>query len=64
MYTLEILKAFGMADCKAISTPMEADLKLPAQDFTPLIDSYNYMKLVGSLMFLTHTRPDFCSGND
>ena len=27
-YTVEILKRFGMMDCKAMATPMESNLKL------------------------------------
>ena len=57
-YALEILKAFGMTECKPINTPIEANLKLPLEDGSPLVDTYKYRKLVGSLMFLTNTRFD------
>ena len=57
-YTLEILKAFGMADCKPISTPMEVNVKLSTEDTSPLVDTRKYRKLVGGLIFLTNTRLD------
>ena len=37
-YALQILKAFGMADCKPISTPIQVNVKICAEDTSPLID--------------------------
>ena len=37
-YTGEILKAFGMAKCKTVGTPMEVDVKLSKEDLSPLVD--------------------------
>ena len=47
-----------MADCKPISTPMEVNVKLSAEDTSPLVDTRKYRKLVGGLIFLTNTRLD------
>jgi hypothetical protein len=57
-YAGEILKAFGMTECKAVGTPMEVDLKLSMEDTSPLVEERLYRKLVGSLIFLCNTRPD------
>ena len=60
-YTIDILKRFRMLDCKSITTPMDANLKLrdSASD-SNLIDPTMYRQLIGSLMYLTNTRPDIC----
>jgi len=57
-YTGEILKAFGMTECKSVGTPMEVELKLSTEDTSPLVDERLYWKLVGSLIYLCNTRPD------
>lgn len=44
-----------MADCKPISTPMEVNVKLSAEDTSPLVDTRKYKKLVGGLIFHTNT---------
>ena len=61
-YTIDTLKRFGMLDCKSIATPMDANLKKlrdSASD-SNLIDPTMYRQLIGSLMYLTNTRPDIC----
>jgi len=61
-YTIDILKRFGMLDCKSIATPMDANLKKlrdSASD-SNLIDPTMYRQLIGSLMYLTNTRPNIC----
>jgi hypothetical protein len=57
-YAGEILKVFVMTECKSVGTPMEVNLKLSAEDASPLVDERLYRKLVGSLIFLCNTRPD------
>ena len=49
---------FGMQECKPISTPMEANTKLCAHEGKDLADATMYRQLVGSLIYLTLTRPD------
>jgi hypothetical protein len=49
-----------MQNCKAIHTPLPADEKLSLFDGDPLIsnDATNYHSVVGTLQYLTLTRPD------
>ena len=56
-YAKEILKAFGMSECKEIDTPTKVNAKLSIEDTSPLVDIGSYRKLVGSLIFLCNIRP-------
>lgn len=61
-YTIDILKRFGMMDCKSLSTPMETNfqkLKEVAAS-SDLVDPTKYRQLIGSLMYLVRTRPNIC----
>ena len=55
-YAKEILKAFGMFECKEIGIPMEVDKKFSVEDASPLADIGSYKKLVGSLIYLCNTK--------
>ncbi|KAH9650285.1 hypothetical protein KPL70_026315 [Citrus sinensis] len=57
-YAKEILKKFKMNDCKPISTPVEYGVKLSKHDEGEDIDPTFFKSLVGSLCYLTCTRPD------
>jgi hypothetical protein len=59
-YTVEILKRFDMLECKSMNTPMEEKLKLLVDTSSDLIDATLYRQVIGSLMYLTNTRPDIC----
>jgi hypothetical protein len=59
-YTVEILKIFDMLECKPMNTPMEAKLKLLVDTSSDLIDATLYRQIIGSLMYLTNTRPKNC----
>ena len=41
-YTVEILKRFGLLDCKAMTTPMTTNLKLLNDDTLEVIDATLY----------------------
>ncbi|KAH9291933.1 hypothetical protein KI387_042879, partial [Taxus chinensis] len=59
-YATNLLQKFKMYDCNSSSTPMEVGLKLSAHDDSPPVDETLYRQLVGSLIYLTTTRPDLC----
>jgi hypothetical protein len=57
-YAVEILKRFDMLECKSMNTPMEMKLKLLVNTSSELIDEKLYRQIIGSLMYLTNTKPD------
>jgi hypothetical protein len=59
-YMVKILKRFDMLECKPMNTPMEGKLKLLVNTSSDLIDATLYRQIIGSLMYLTNTRPDIC----
>ena len=61
-YMVDILKRFGMTNCKPMSTPMETNLlKLrKAMASFEVADASLYRQVIGSLMYLVNTRPDIC----
>jgi hypothetical protein len=55
---MEILKRFGMQDCRAMAAPMVTNWKkIDATRFEG-VDPTLYMQLTGSLIHLVNTRPD------
>uniref|UniRef100_A0A2N9FA47 Integrase catalytic domain-containing protein n=1 Tax=Fagus sylvatica TaxID=28930 RepID=A0A2N9FA47_FAGSY len=57
-YVLDLLVETGMLACKPIDTPIEQNHRLGEDvDDTP-VDRERYQKLVGKLIYLSHTRPD------
>ena len=59
-YVVDILKIFGMMDCKSMTTPMTTNLKLFGDTTSEKIDATVYKQVIGSLMYLTNMRPDIC----
>ena len=57
-YIGDLLNKFGMDDCKPLGTPMEQNLKLTSVEGKEFEDATKYRQLVGSLIYLTTTRPD------
>eukprot|EP00253_Pinus_taeda_P016828 PITA_16828 len=57
-YARDLLEIFRMADCKPAPTPFLFGVRLEDGGDTPLVDSTLYRQLVGSLLYLTHSRPD------
>ncbi|GJR39114.1 retrovirus-related pol polyprotein from transposon TNT 1-94 [Tanacetum coccineum] len=57
-YALEILKKHGMEKCDMVGTPMATKPKLDADLSGKLVDQTDYHSKIGSLMYLTSSRPD------
>ena len=57
-YALDMLAKYGMSNCKPISVPLDQNVKLSAHDGKPLEDPTMYRRIVGSLIYLTISRPD------
>ena len=59
-YAKELIQKSGLANCKAVPTPMTLSEKLTAAGGDTLDDatSTRYRSIVGGLQYLTLTRPD------
>jgi hypothetical protein len=57
-YTKDMLKKFDMADAKPLSTPMATTTVLNADEDGEVVDQKEYQSMIGSLLYLTATRPD------
>ena len=47
-----------MMDCKAMTTPIASNLNLLSNSSLEAVDAMMYHQMIGSLMYLTNTRPD------
>ena len=61
-YASEVLKRFNMSNCKITPAPVITSLKLSKDDEGSIVDPTLFKRLVGSLMYLTTTRPDIMYG--
>ncbi|GJU44307.1 putative ribonuclease H-like domain-containing protein, partial [Tanacetum coccineum] len=57
-YVTEILKNFGFTDVKTTSTHMETQKPLLKDEDGEEVDVHLYRSMIGSLMYLTSSRPD------
>nr|GEZ62428.1 integrase, catalytic core [Tanacetum cinerariifolium] len=60
-YCLDLLTEFGLLACKPSATPLEQNLSMTNEPTVsdPVLDNVTeYQKLIGKLIYLTHTRPD------
>lgn len=57
-YAKKILKLFGMDGCNESKYPMEPNLSLTKDEGGELANTTKYRRLIGSLRYLIHTRPD------
>ncbi|GKD25253.1 retrovirus-related pol polyprotein from transposon TNT 1-94, partial [Tanacetum coccineum] len=57
-YVYDILKKFGLSSMKTASTPMETHKSLASNAAEPDVDVHLYRSMIGSLMYLTSSRPD------
>ena len=57
-YTLDLLAESGMMECKPADTPIAVNHGLQITEGVELADRERYQRLVGKLIYLSHTRPD------
>jgi len=57
-YVADILERARLTDNKTVDTPIEVNARYFSSDGLPLIDPTLYRTIVGSLVYLTITRPD------
>ncbi|GKD51307.1 hypothetical protein Tco_1280283, partial [Tanacetum coccineum] len=57
-YVTKILKKFGFSDVKTACTPMETHTPLLKDEDGEDVDEHLYRSMIGSLMYLTSSRPD------
>ncbi|WVZ52868.1 hypothetical protein U9M48_003877 [Paspalum notatum var. saurae] len=57
-YTRDILKKFNMGDSKPMTTPMCINTALDADEDGEAVDQKEFRGMIGSLLYLTATRPD------
>jgi hypothetical protein len=57
-YAKRVVELAGLTDCNPALTPMEERLKLSYDSTTEEVDATQYRRLVRSLRYLTHTRPN------
>ena len=57
-HTSDLLTRAALSDSRTVATPMELHLQLRPDEGSPLSDPTRYRHLVGSLIYLTITRPD------
>ena len=57
-YVIDLLTETGMLDCKPAETPIEVNHGLSIQENQGPADKDKYQRLVGRLIYLSHTRPD------
>jgi hypothetical protein len=57
-YAQDLVAAAGLQDSTPLDTPMELNLKLRKEEGDLLSDPVSYRTLVGSLVYLTITRPN------
>ncbi|GKB84613.1 putative ribonuclease H-like domain-containing protein [Tanacetum coccineum] len=57
-YVAEILKKFDFVNVKTASTPIETQKPLVKDEEASDVDVHHYRSMIGSLMYLTASRPD------
>ncbi|MDQ9783047.1 hypothetical protein, partial [Serratia marcescens] len=57
-YTKELIKKYGMEKSSPVATPMSSSARLDKDEDGPDVDQTAYRGIVGSLLYLTASRPD------
>jgi hypothetical protein len=58
-YMNDLMKKFNMAELKPVSTPMSSAASLGPDEDGEAVDQREYRSMIGSLLYLTATRPRF-----
>ena len=61
MYAKKLLKRFGMKNYDSKSTPMSTTTFLDKNENGKSVDQKLYRDMIGSLLYITSSRPDICS---
>ncbi|RDX77112.1 Copia protein, partial [Mucuna pruriens] len=56
-YVLDLLKEIGKLGCKTLGVPIEKNHRIECEE-SPTIEKSQYQRLVGKLIYLSHTRLD------
>ena len=59
-YAKRLVKRFGLDSAKHLRTPMSTNAKLTVDDSGSSVDPNIYRSMIGSLLYLTASRPDIC----
>ena len=59
-YARNLVKKFGLENAKLTNTPMSTTLKLTKDENGVKVDPTLYRSMIGSLLYLTASRPDIC----
>ncbi|XP_022864825.1 uncharacterized protein LOC111384740 [Olea europaea var. sylvestris] len=62
VYAKKVLEMFKMQNCNPVSTPIGRGTKMSKYDKSAKVDPSIYRQFVGSLRYLTCTRPDILYG--
>ena len=57
-FVTDLLKKTGKTACKPTSTPIDPNLRLKEAEKDATVDKKMYQRLVGRLIYLSHTRPN------
>jgi hypothetical protein len=57
-YTKDLMKKFSMEELKPVSTPMSSAASVGPDEDGEVVDQREYRSMIGSLLYLTATRPD------
>jgi hypothetical protein len=57
-YIREMIKRFGMEDCKLVTTPMKTSYNLRKDDDSMSTYQRQYRSMIGSLLYVTTSRLD------
>jgi hypothetical protein len=57
-YIREMLKRFGMEDCKLVTTPMKISCNLSKDDDSKSTNQRKYRSMIDILLYATTSRPD------